>query len=66
MISEVDPVKGSSNANLACGQSAQPGTLTVPANPGSNIQMFWVSGDEGNVCPFFWLTFVALTTSTVS
>lgn len=50
-ISEVDPVKGSDNANLACGQSASLADTTVPANPGSQIQLAWVNGGGGNVRP---------------
>ena len=53
MISEVDPVKGASNPNLSCGQSAKPATLTVPANPGSDVSITWINGNGGPVS-YIW------------
>lgn len=49
MISQVDPVKGADNKNMACGQNAQPASMTVPANSGSNVQISWINGNGGNV-----------------
>lgn len=46
-ISEVDPVKGATNPNLACGQSAQLADTNAPANPGSTIELFWMNGNGG-------------------
>ncbi|OJT10798.1 Endoglucanase-7 [Trametes pubescens] len=47
-INDVDPVKGASNPNLSCGQSAQNAALVVPANPGSTVAFAWASGNGGN------------------
>ncbi|KIP03699.1 glycoside hydrolase family 61 protein [Phlebiopsis gigantea 11061_1 CR5-6] len=44
MISTIDPVKGADNPSMTCGQDAQAAKLTVPANPGSNLQITWMSG----------------------
>ncbi|GJE95949.1 glycoside hydrolase family 61 protein [Phanerochaete sordida] len=46
-ISEVDPVKGATNPNLACGQSAALADTTVPANSGSTVELHWVNGNGG-------------------
>ncbi|KAI9058961.1 lytic polysaccharide monooxygenase [Trametes sanguinea] len=48
LINDIDPVKGSSNPNLSCGQNAQKAALVVPANPGSNVTFAWASGNGGN------------------
>ncbi|KAL7278180.1 hypothetical protein ACG7TL_008153 [Trametes sanguinea] len=48
LIDDIDPVKGSSNPNLSCGQNAQKAALVVPANPGSNVTFAWASGNGGN------------------
>ncbi|KAI0694067.1 glycosyl hydrolase family 61-domain-containing protein [Cytidiella melzeri] len=47
-ISSVDPVKGTSNANLNCGQDAQKASLLADAQPGSSLSFFWMNGDSGN------------------
>lgn len=44
MISTIDPVKGTDNKNLACGQNAQNAALVAPANPGSKMTVKWVGG----------------------
>ncbi|KAI0727053.1 glycosyl hydrolase family 61-domain-containing protein [Fomitopsis betulina] len=46
MISTIDPVKGASNSNLFCGQSAQVAAYTAPAKSGSNVTVQW-SGAPG-------------------
>ncbi|PSR83810.1 hypothetical protein PHLCEN_2v5624 [Hermanssonia centrifuga] len=45
LISDIGPVKGSSNPDLTCGLSAQKAELVVPANPGSVFTVQWVGGD---------------------
>lgn len=58
LIDDVDPVKGTSNPNMACGQHAQNAALVVPANPGSKVTFDWASGQGGNVricCPWLLL-----------
>jgi hypothetical protein len=51
-ISDISPVKGSSNPSLNCGLNAQLATMVVPANPGSVMEFYW--GDPGGekVCFF--------------
>jgi hypothetical protein len=49
-VSEVNPVKGSSNPYLSCGLNAQLATIVVPANPGSVMKFYWVNSVGGNVC----------------
>jgi hypothetical protein len=46
-ISEVDPVKGATNPSLSCGQNASLADTTAPANPGSQVQLFWINGQGG-------------------
>ncbi|KAI0755681.1 glycosyl hydrolase family 61-domain-containing protein [Fomes fomentarius] len=48
LIDDVDPVKGTSNPNLSCGQNAQNAALVVPANPGSKVTFAWANGGGGN------------------
>ncbi|KAH7908281.1 glycoside hydrolase family 61 protein [Hygrophoropsis aurantiaca] len=47
-INDVAPVKGASNANLNCGQSAQKASLVASANPGSKLTFKWEGGDGSN------------------
>ncbi|KAK2464404.1 hypothetical protein APHAL10511_003552 [Amanita phalloides] len=44
-ISTIDPVKGSSNSNLNCGQNAQPAALIADAQPGSTVAVDWRGND---------------------
>ncbi|KAJ3551901.1 hypothetical protein NM688_g4443 [Phlebia brevispora] len=46
-ISDINPVKGSSNPDLMCGLSAQKAELVVPANPGSVFSVQWVGSTTG-------------------
>ncbi|EKM51119.1 glycoside hydrolase family 61 protein [Phanerochaete carnosa HHB-10118-sp] len=46
-ISEVDPVKGATNPSLSCGQNASLADTTASANPGSQLQLFWINGQGG-------------------
>ncbi|KAI0710963.1 glycosyl hydrolase family 61-domain-containing protein [Earliella scabrosa] len=48
LINDVDPVKGTNNPNLVCGQNAQNAALVVPANPGSKVTFAWANGGGGN------------------
>ncbi|KAI1789070.1 glycosyl hydrolase family 61-domain-containing protein [Ganoderma leucocontextum] len=48
LIDDVDPVMGTSNVNLVCGQGAENAATVVPANPGSKVAFTWVSGNGGN------------------
>lgn len=48
-ISTIDPVKNASNPNLNCGQNASPAMLVADANPGSNLQIWWLAGQGYNV-----------------
>ena len=58
MISTTDPVKGADNPSMTCGQDAQAAKLTVNANPGSKLQIFWMSGaGDTNVSGFFGYTY---------
>jgi len=47
-ISTIDPVKGASNPNLNCGQTAQKASLVADAQPGSALQFFWAAGGGQN------------------
>lgn len=49
LIDDVDPVKGTSNPSLSCGQDAQNAALVVPANTGSKVTFAWANGGGGNV-----------------
>jgi hypothetical protein len=40
-ISTIDPVKGASNPNMACGQNANNAALVASAKPGSSISFLW-------------------------
>jgi Auxiliary Activity family 9 (formerly GH61) len=40
-ISTVNPVKNATNPNLTCGQHAQPASMVVDVNAGSNITLTW-------------------------
>lgn len=40
-ISKVNPVKNATNPFLSCGQNAQPASMVVDVNPGSNITFEW-------------------------
>ena len=54
MISTTDPVKGADNPSMTCGQDAQAAKLTVPANPGSKLEITWMSGSgDATVSRFF-------------
>jgi len=44
-INSINPVKGSSNPYLNCGQDAQKAALVADANPGSHLQFLWLDGD---------------------
>ncbi|KAF5391070.1 hypothetical protein D9757_003114 [Collybiopsis confluens] len=46
-INDVDPVKGSNNPYLACGQNAQLATKVAEAQPGDQVSFFWVNGEKG-------------------
>ncbi|KAI0759233.1 glycosyl hydrolase family 61-domain-containing protein [Trametes elegans] len=48
LIDNIEPVKGTDNPNLSCGQNAQNAALVVPANPGSKLTFAWASGSGGN------------------
>jgi hypothetical protein len=48
-VDTIDPVKGASNANLACGSNAQLATLQADAQPGSSVQVFWADPNGSNV-----------------
>jgi hypothetical protein len=45
LISDIGPVKGSSNPDLICGLSAAKAELVVNANPGSTVSFQWMGGD---------------------
>jgi hypothetical protein len=49
-ISDIGPVKGSSNPSLNCGLNAQLATMVVPANPGSVMEFYWGNPGGENVC----------------
>jgi hypothetical protein len=49
-ISDIGPVKGSSNPSLNCGLNAQLATMVVSANPGSVLEFYWGNPGGGNVC----------------
>jgi hypothetical protein len=49
-ISDIGPVKGSSNPSLNCGLNAQLATMVVPANPGSVVEFYWGNPGGENVC----------------
>lgn len=48
-ISDIGPVKGSSNPDLACGLDAQKASLVAPANPGSKLSFQWSGGGGSKV-----------------
>jgi AA9 family protein len=48
-ISDISPVKGSSNPSLNCGLNAQLATMVVSANPGSVMEFYWGNPGGGNV-----------------
>jgi len=48
LINTIDPVKGASNKNMMCGQSAQPASLVADVNPGSKISFAWGDPDGSN------------------
>ena len=52
MINDTDPVMGTGDANLVCGQGAANAVLVVSANPGSKVAFNWVSTTGGNVSPY--------------
>jgi hypothetical protein len=54
LVSTNSPVKGATNPDLNCGQSAQLASLVGNANPGSQVQVLWAGGTDGssNVCKF--------------
>jgi hypothetical protein len=43
-ISTIDPVKGTSNPFLNCGQNATAASLVAPTNPGSALTFQWEAG----------------------
>jgi hypothetical protein len=47
-VNSVDPVKGSSNPDLACGRgSTNDATLVADVNPGATIKFNWSNGEGG-------------------
>jgi len=48
-ISDINPVKGTSNPDINCGLSAKIATLVADANPGSNMAFNWSGGEFQNV-----------------
>ncbi|THU94373.1 hypothetical protein K435DRAFT_668588 [Dendrothele bispora CBS 962.96] len=59
-ISNVNPVKGADNKNLACGQDATPATQMADAKSGDKVQIQWTSAGSNwihNVGPM--LTYMA-------
>ena len=44
-VSDISPVKGTSNPALNCGLNAQLATLVANANPGSAMAFNWSGGD---------------------
>ena len=48
-ISDISPVKGSSNPSLNCGLNAQLATMVVSANPGSVMEFYWGNPGGENV-----------------
>jgi hypothetical protein len=47
-INNIAPVKGASNPYMNCGQDAQKAALVANANPGSQLQFWWLDGDGTN------------------
>jgi len=47
-VNSIDPVKGATNPDVNCGASAQKAKLVAAANPGSQMQFFWRSGENTN------------------
>ncbi|KAJ8453893.1 hypothetical protein ONZ51_g13343 [Trametes cubensis] len=46
LVSDIGPVKGTSNPDMFCGLDAQLAELVVPANPGSSVAFQWSGGDH--------------------
>ncbi|KAJ4475013.1 glycoside hydrolase family 61 protein [Lentinula aciculospora] len=46
-INNVDPVKGTTNEFLSCGQGAEVASQVVEVNAGDSIGFAWVNGDAG-------------------
>jgi len=46
-VNSVEPVKGTDNNFLGCGQNAQPAPVVADANPGSEVGFGWVNGENG-------------------
>ena len=48
-ISKIDPVKGATNPDLNCGNSAEAVSLNANANPGDSVLFKWIAGGGENV-----------------
>lgn len=59
-INNIAPVKGASNPYMNCGQDAQKAALVANANPGSQLQFWWLDGDGTNARLFFCFHFFEL------
>ncbi|KAF9232370.1 glycoside hydrolase family 61 protein [Melanogaster broomeanus] len=47
-VSTIDPVKGATNPSMNCGMDAALAADVANANPGSQLQVYWVGGSTGD------------------